>query len=92
MSPVVVAIVAAGFTSLGVLTALVIHIIKYGEEKGAMRERIKRLEQEMIEQKDTKEVVAELKMSVGMLRQTMDQFQDYMTHLFSQPIPPTGRK
>lgn len=72
------AAVAAVAGVAAVTITLVIHIAKYGEEKGAMRERIKRLEQEMIEQKEIKDTVIELKGSVNALNNTITDFKDMM--------------
>lgn len=76
---------------LALTATLLVHVIKYGEEKGAMRERVKRLEQEMIDQKSVRDVVMRLEGTVDRFGITMDQFQDYMTHLFTDNVPQRNR-
>lgn len=81
------AAIGAIISTVTLCITLFIHIIKYGEERGAMRERVKRLEQEMIEQKDVKDVVHELKGTVNALGVTVEQFQQFMTQLFQGQVP-----
>jgi hypothetical protein len=85
----IIAVVACGMSTLGVMTALLVHIIKYGEEKGAMRERVKRLEQEMIEQKEIRDTVMELRSTVTVLNGTVSEFRELLHTMWSQQgMPP----
>ncbi|MCA2510497.1 MAG: hypothetical protein IM561_08955 [Microcystis sp. M60BS1] len=92
MSSIFVAMIACIATCISVLAALIIHIIKYGEEKGAMRERVKRLEQEMIEQKDMREVVHELRGTVAQFGSTLDHFQAFLERNWTNAVPPISRR
>lgn len=83
--------VSALVACLALLSTFLIHIIKYGEEKGSTRERIKRLEQEMIDQKDMKESVIELRatvanltITVGELRALLQMMSSHQRMQFSQ--------
>lgn len=71
------ALVAVGM--LGV--ALLMHVIKYAEQRGALLERLKRLEQEMIEQKGVASSVNDLKNTVSMLASTVHEFRDMVKDL-----------
>lgn len=72
---------AAIGTVVGLATlfiTLIIHIIKYGEEKGAMSVRVLRLEQEMKEQKDMKDTVIKLDATVNVLTATVSELRGFL--------------
>lgn len=75
------AALSAVVASAGFAFTMILHIIKYAEEKGAQRERIQRLEQEMKEQKGVANTVVKLDHTVSMLSDVVGELKHFMQEM-----------
>lgn len=74
------------FIALGVTVA--VHMMRYAENYGVMKEKIRRLESEVADHKDVKDSVIRLEGSVNALGMTVSDFKSTLERLFTHTLIP----